>query len=48
MYVKPRQGHPDGVLASVRDRAGLSHTLSYTAGRLTHVTHSYGQVMNFT
>jgi YD repeat-containing protein len=43
---------PDGVLASVRDRAGLTHTLTYTntqgASRLTRVTHSYGQQLNFT
>jgi YD repeat-containing protein len=43
---------PDGVLTSVRDRAGLSHTLTYAvpqgANRLTRVTHSYGQVLDFT
>jgi len=36
------------VLASVRDRAGLSHTLTYSAGRLTRVTHSYGQALDLT
>ena len=42
---------PDGVLVSVRDRAGLTHTLTYTttqgASRLTRVTHTYGQQLNF-
>jgi YD repeat-containing protein len=37
-----------GRLLSIADRAGLSHTLSYTGGLLTQVTDAFGRTLSFT
>lgn len=39
---------PGGELASVRDRNGNTHTLSYASGRLSQVSDSLGRTLNFT